>query len=470
MHVTGRIMKKTILKYLQEKGIPVNAVCGGNHKCGKCLVKTERALPLREEERRLLSDEQAERGLRLACMHEYEEGDVIAVQSDVMKVEDSLKEDNTGYRYRDGYGLITDLGTTTISMKWVDQRDGTIVHSSSFMNPQQSFGADVISRIQAQKEHRNELHQCLIRKLEKEILEAGIAISTMILAGNTVMTHLFLNEDVQSLGVYPFDIPLKNMQRLNSSSLFRLPYDFEIITFPHIGAYVGGDITAGIYALDLDRTEKPVLFMDLGTNGELAYCSKQEMTASSTAAGPAFEGSGIRFGGGCIPGAVSKVRLQPFSLQVIDDKEPVCICGSGIISLCAELVRNHMLAHNGRMKETVFLSKTISFDQQDMQNVQLAKAAVATGVNILCDEKPVSRIIIAGGFGKGIDPEDLRTIGVLPEGIPAQNAGNTSLGGCMKLLMKEEYERVGQIAEKTRSVDLSLQPDFQDRLIDHLYF
>lgn len=158
MHVTGRIMEKTILKYLQEKGIPVNAVCGGNHKCGKCLVKTERALPLREEERWLLSDEQAERGLRLACMHEYEEGDVIAVQSDEMKAEDSLKEDNTGYRYRDGYGLITDLGTTTISMKWVDQRDGTIVHSSSFMNPQQSFGADVISRIQAQKEHRNELH------------------------------------------------------------------------------------------------------------------------------------------------------------------------------------------------------------------------------------------------------------------------------------------------------------------------
>ena len=146
------------------------------------------------------------------------------------------------------------------------------------------------------------------------------------------------------------------------------------------------------------------------------------------------------------------------------------VCGSGIISLTAEMVRHQLLEHNGRMKETIHLSEEISFDQQDMQNVQLAKAAVQTGVRILCEEKPVAKIIIAGGFGKGIDPEDLRTIGVLPQGIPAENAGNTSLAGCMKLLMKEEYERVEKIAENTKSIDLAALPDFQDRLIDSLYF
>lgn len=463
-------MKKTILEYLQEKGISVNAVCGGRRQCGRCIVKIQRTLPITQDELRLLSDEQISQGYRLACMHEYQDGDIIEPLHDEMKVEDAVKEEREGYRFRQGYGLIMDLGTTTVSMKWVDLSAGKIIHSSSFMNPQRSFGADVISRIQAARDRKDALHACLIEKIEKEILKADIGISTLILAGNTVMTHFFLNEDVQPLGVYPFDIPVKNMKRLDSSLLFHLPYAFEVITFPHIAAYVGGDITAGIYALDLDCSRQPVLFMDLGTNGELAYCSQQEMTASSTAAGPAFEGSGIRWGGGCIPGAISAVRLKPLSLQVIDDIRPVCICGSGIISLTAEMVRHQQLEHNGRMKETIHLSEEISFDQQDMQNVQLAKAAVQTGVRILCEEKPVAKIIIAGGFGKGIDPEDLRTIGVLPQGIPAENAGNTSLAGCMKLLMKEEYERVERIAENTKSIDLAMMPDFQDRLIDSLYF
>lgn len=466
-HMTGN---RTILEYMQEKGMPVNAVCAGRHRCGKCLVKVNRPLPVNEEERKLLTAEQAERGFRLACMHMYEEGDIIESAADVMKVEDTVKMDREGFHYRSGYGLITDLGTTTISMKWISLQDGNVVRSSSFMNPQCSYGADVISRIASQRRNREALHACLIEKLQSEIADAGMEITTMILAGNTVMTHLFLDKDVQSLGAYPFDIPEKNMQRLDSSALFGLPFSFEIITFPHIAAYVGGDITAGIYALDLDRTNRPVLFMDLGTNGELVYCSEGEMTASSTAAGPAFEGSGIRCGGGSIPGAISAVRLEPLSLQVIGDSVPSCICGSGIISLTAELVRHHLVEPDGRMKKKIILGNDITFDQADLQNVQLAKAAVQTGVRILCGEKPVSQIIIAGGFGKGIDAGDLRTIGVLPEDIPAENAGNTSLSGCLKLLMKEEYERVERIAERTKSLDLAMHDEFQDILIDSLYF
>ena len=465
-------MTMTILEYLQKEGRQINAVCAGHHKCGRCLVRLlNRTVNLTEHEKRILSSEKIERGFCLACMHVYEEGDIIETEADEITVHDDAVMSEEGWRYRPGTGLAADLGTTTVVMKWIDLETGKEIHGSAFMNPQTSYGADVISRIAAYPEAGKEMHDVLIRRMEEEIIKAGINITEMVLAGNTVMTHLFLQEDPSPMGVYPFRVPVPDLQKRNAEEIFpHTGMHFPIVTFPHISAYVGGDITAGLYALDLDQTEEPVLFMDLGTNGELVYCGEKRI-ASSAAAGPAFEGSGIRCGGGSIPGAVSAVKLDPLRIETIGDQEPVCICGSGIISLTAELVRHGMLESTGQMKYgEADLGNGISFGPADLVNVQLAKAAVQAGVRILLKNRYAGRVYIAGGFGKGIDPADLKTLHILPEHMTAESAGNTSMAGCIKLLMRQDTERVQAIARETDSVELAAEEDFQKIWIESLYF
>ena len=465
-------MTMTILEYMQKEGRQINAVCAGHHKCGKCLVRVlNRTISLSEHEKRILSPEKIERGFCLACMHVYEEGDILETEAEEITVHDDEISPEEGWHYRSGTGLAVDLGTTTVIMKWIDLKTGKEIHSSAFMNPQVSYGADVISRIAAYKNAGKEMHDVLIRRMEEEIINAGINVTEMALAGNTVMTHLFLQEDPSAIGVYPFRVPIPDLQKRNAEEVFpHTNMHFPVVTFPHISAYAGGDITAGLYALDLDRTEEPVLFMDLGTNGELVYCGEKRV-ASSAAAGPAFEGSGIRCGGGSIPGAISAVKLEPLRIETIGDKEPVCICGSGIISLTAELVRHDMIESAGQMKYgEMDLGNGISFGPADLANVQLAKAAVQAAVRILLKDCYAGHVYIAGGFGRGIDPEDLKTLGILPEHMTASSAGNASLAGCIKLLMRQETERVQAIARETDSVELAAEENFQKIWIESLYF
>lgn len=465
-------MTMTILEYMQKEGRQINAVCAGHRKCGKCLVRIlNRTISLSDHEKRILPPEKIEKGFCLACMHVYEKGDIIKAETDEITVQADAVMSEEGWRYRRGTGLAADLGTTTVVMKWLDLETGKELRSSAFVNPQISYGADVISRIAAYKNAGKEMYDALIRRMEEEIIKAGIDVTEMVLAGNTVMTHLFLQEDPSPMGVYPFRVPFPDLQMKNAEEIFpRTGMHFPAVTFPHISAYVGGDITAGLYALELDQTEKPVLFMDLGTNGELVYCGEKRI-ASSAAAGPAFEGSGIRCGGGSIPGAVSAVKLNPLRIETIGDQEPVCICGSGIISLTAELVRHGMVESTGQMKygETE-LGNGISFGPADLANVQLAKAAVQAAVRILLKGRYAGHVYIAGGFGKGIDPADLKTLGILPEHMTASSAGNASLAGCVKLLMRQDTERVQKIARETESVELASEPDFQKIWIDSLYF
>lgn len=465
---------KTLLQYLQEKHMVSQAMCNGNHSCGQCKVKVlNRDIELFDKERELLSDKEIDDHVVLACFHDCQDNDQIVSLNSKMDILDDLSLYNS---FQDeGIGLIVDIGTTTIVMKWIDRSNGNTIDSVSFVNPQVTFGGDVISRINYNNEcDKNVLHQVLVDALEKYLIEKNIVVNQMIICGNTTMIHFLLNEDVSPLGVAPFKVPISDMQRISSKKIFKnYNVDCEFITFPHISAYVGGDIVAGIYACDMDIADENVLFVDLGTNGEMAVGNKNGLLVTSTAAGPAFEGVGISCGGSSIPGAISQVKLHPMSIDTIDYKDPICICGSGLVSLLAELVRYEYITPIGKIinGNSIPLTRDICINQNDISQFQLAKAAIQTGVSVLLDNYPTDTIYVAGGFGSHINIDDLKTIHVIPQAISnTKSLGNSALQGCYKLLMTQDFDRVNHIVDMAKHINLADYDDFDDLLIESLYF
>lgn len=467
---------KTILQYLQENHIALQAMCNGKHQCGQCKVKVlNRQIEINEKEKTLLTKEEVEEGIRLACFHEYQNDEVVVCQQNMDILEEIQSSLNEQYHYSEGIGLIVDIGTTTIVMKWIDRSNGQCVESSSFVNPQVSFGGDVISRIHYQNEHNNTLlHDILIESIETELLQKNKEVNQIVICGNTTMIHFLLGEDVKSLGEAPFIVPKKEMQFISSQTIFKnYPYDCLLITFPHISAYVGGDIVAGILTTQMDKKEEKTLFIDLGTNGEMVVGNKDSLYATSTAAGPAFEGVGISCGGSSIPGAIYEVRLNPLTIQTIQNIEPTCICGSGLISLFSECVKNELIDPIGKLinNKEITITSHIKLNQKDIQNFQLAKAAIQTGVTVLLKQYPVEKLAIAGGFGSHLNINDLKEIKVIPHQIhQIEYYQNSALKGCYILLMTQDFERVKSIANRVKTMNLAEDPDFEDIYLESLYF
>lgn len=467
---------KTILQFLQEHHIALQAMCNGQHRCGQCKVKIlNRQVEMNEKEKALLTQEEIEKGIRLACFHDYQDDAVIVYQQNMDILEDIKPSNNEQYHYTEGIGLIIDIGTTTIVMKWIDRSQGECIDSSSFVNPQVSFGGDVISRIHYQNEHHHTLlHDLLVESIENKMIEKERKVNQIIICGNTTMIHFLLGEDVKPLGEAPFQVPKKEMQLISSHTLFhRYPYDCLVVTFPHISAYVGGDIVAGILSTQMDQQEKNILFMDLGTNGEMVIGNKESLIATSTAAGPAFEGVGISCGGSSIPGAIEEVRLHPLTIKTIQNISPTCICGSGLISFISECIKYRMIDPIGKIinQKEIALTSNIRLNQKDVQNFQLAKAAIQTGVTVLLQQYHINEIAIAGGFGSHLDINDLKEMKVIPDHIQnIQYYQNSALKGCYQLLMTQDFKRVNVIADKVKTINLAEEPDFEDIYLESLYF
>ncbi len=465
---------KTILQYLQENHIIIDALCNGQKKCGKCKAKVlNRNINLTEQEKQLLTTKEVQEGICLACFHSYHSDDQIVVMNQKMRITDDIQETLTSHHQ--GIGVIIDIGTTTIVMKWIERCRGKCIESVSFINPQVSYGGDVISRIEYQNQNQTSyLHDILVESIENQLIEKNKEINQIIVCGNTTMIHFLLNEDVSSLGVAPFHVPQKDMQRINSYDIFkRYSYQCEMITFPHISAFVGGDIVSGIYANDIDQLDYPVLMVDLGTNGEIVVGNKDSLLVTSTAAGPAFEGVGMSCGGGSVSGAIEKVKLCPLEIETINHQKATCICGSGYISLLKELVEKKLISPMGKLidKKDFYLTDHIFINQSDISHFQLSKAAIQTGVHILLENSKVDTIYIAGGFGSHLDVNDLKVIQVIPEDIKyAHNIGNSAIKGCYKLLMSQDFERVNAIVDKAKSINLANYEDFEDILVESLYF
>jgi uncharacterized 2Fe-2S/4Fe-4S cluster protein (DUF4445 family) len=417
--------------------------------------------------------------------------------------------DTTGRRY----GIAFDLGTTTVVATLLDLSTGVPVAVDSMLNKQQPFGADVITRISATMMDPGALDK--LRDLAQETLSelaatvcgaGGVAprdVYEIALAGNATMTHLVLGIDPEPLGMAPFIMSTRLYPEVFATDLgITVHPRARAVVFPAFGAYVGGDITAGLLASGMDRDSRIRLFVDIGTNCEIVLGNRDWLLATAAPAGPAFEGAAIRCGMRAADGAIEVVTMTPESLElkVIGDCEPLGLCGSGLVDAVTSLVRVGLLDNSGRFvradeaaekapglaarltmigPERVFmLTDSIYLSQRDVRELQFAKAAIATGWRILLEEAglteaDVKQVLLAGSFGSYLSPASAIRIGLVPA-VPVQrvvSAGNVAGEGA-KMALLSLRERAGGLAllEEVRYVELSDRADFNDRFIDQLAF
>jgi len=353
--------------------------------------------------------------------------------------------------------LLIDIGTTTIALALMNSKEASLVATTSFANPQRSFGDDVISRVQAQLEGQGEE---LTRLLRTGLLDQTKALCRQhqippsslqhtYIAGNTCMIHSLLGYDMTPLSASPFRLKEENPEAFDWRDE---DFHTRVVILPWLSTFIGGDITAGLLACGLEQYQN-ALFLDLGTNGEMVLKKGDSYYMCSTAAGPAFEGNGLTCGLPAIPGAISKVKLRPLGAQTetIDNLLPLGLCGSGALSVSAELIRRGYVDSQGILnskfpEEGILLAKSakkgqpLYFQAQDLRQIQLAKAAIAAGIDTMAevaklDLKDLDQALIGGGFGFFLDPKDSQTLGLLSQ-IPASKVkalGNTCLLGLFYL-------------------------------------
>ncbi len=407
-------------------------------------------------------------------------------------------------------GLVADIGTTTITVKLIDD-NGNVRAEYTDVNPQRRYGADVLTRIKAANNGKAELLQRLVTDKLADMIKRVMADAEtdctdyapdrFIIAGNTVMIHLLLGYSCDKLGTYPFSPATLSYPGTVPEAVQKvIGNQCRVYIFPGIAAFIGGDIVAGIYALandtynsdcsNINTIKKPVLLIDLGTNGELALMYNGKIYTASTAAGPAFEGGGIAWGTGCIEGAICEAFIYGGKAHVRTegDKSPVGICGTGVIDLVAGLLENAIIDKTGLMHEDYFEhgfdvamtsdGERIRLYQDDIRNIQLAKAAVRAGIELLLRKcglhyEDISEIYLAGSFGEHLKPENIVKIGLIPKEMSTsvRTAGNTAIAGCVKLLKDDLYEEhIEKLLQKTVNISLAEEEEFNDLLIQYISF
>ena len=400
------------------------------------------------------------------------------------------------------FAIAFDLGTTTVVATLLDLETGTPAAVRSMLNRQQPYGADVISRVSATMLDENALgalearaHETLSQLAGEVCEEAGVSphdVYEIVVVGNVTMTQLALGIDPEPLSMAPFIVASHDLPPALAS-------DFGVgvhprapaVVFPSLGAYVGGDIVAGMLASGLTRDKRVRLFIDVGTNSEIALGSNERVLATAAPAGPAFEAAQIRCGMRAAEGAIEGVKIRDgeLELQVIGDVEPVGICGSGLVDCVAEMVQAGLLDNSGRFtddprmtkigEERVFmLADDVYLSQRDVRELQFAKASIATGWNILLREmdltpEDISQVLLAGSFGAYLSPASAVRIGLVPAlALPRiVSAGNVaSEGAKMAALSHRERAEARSIVHEVEYVELSGRDDFNDLFIDQLAF
>ena len=411
------------------------------------------------------------------------------------------------------YGAAVDIGTTTVVVYLVDMTNGHIVGTASTYNSQVKCGDDVISRIVYATEMNGlkELQELAVGNMnalladlaEKSAIPPGM-IDYIVVAGNTTMMHLFYGIDPANIREEPY-IPAATFFppiRGKSVGLALCPQAI-IYSMPNVASYVGGDITAGVLVSQIHKQEAVSLFIDIGTNGEIVLGNKDWLVTAACSAGPAFEGSGIKFGMRAMEGAIEEVEIDPktyeVNYRVIGDAKPIGICGSGMIDILAEMYLNRVIDQKGKIREEIgskrvrrgehglefviawrvesAINKEIVITEVDLDNLIRAKAAIYAGFATLLSHMgmgfdAVEKLYIAGGFGRYIDVERAITIGMLPD-LPVEKfqfLGNTSImGAYYGLLCDRLRHEAEEIAKRMTYVELSVSHSFMDEYMQALF-
>ncbi len=382
-----------------------------------------------------------------------------------------------------------DLGSTSVVAYLLDGVTGEVLGVRSEMNPQRQYGGDVVARASLAMERGAELLSTCVRETVDGLLHALAEergrspqdIVRVVMAGNSCMHHLFLELPVDTLVLAPYEPKVKDSLRLKAGDYgLRVHPEAALIWLPNIGGFVGADTAACILAAEFDRREGPTLLVDIGTNGEMVLGGRDGFSACSTAAGPAFEGARITCGMRGGDGAIDKVWLEGDRLvwHVIGGGEPEGICGSGLLDAACCLLKLGLLDGSGRLEETYRFTDRVYLTQKDIRELQLAKAAIAAGVRILCKRRglrteDVKELLLAGAFGNYLRPESACAIGLLPQELlgkirPVGNAAGE--GACLAALREDELERCKTLARRAEFIELAMDPEFQDIYVDELSF
>jgi len=495
---------ESLMDGLIREGFYVSAICSGKGRCGKCKVRVlESDVAISAEDEKIFTKQEIDDGWRLSCML-YPKSDMtisfeLSDETDFEVVSDYVDvPKNASDGGNDEYEIAIDIGTTTIALQLLDKSNGEICHTVTKINRQRQYGADVISRIQASVDGKdNELKKIIREDLKNGILllcdeyKIGVEqVNRIAIAANTTMTHLLMGYECKSLGQYPFTPVNIDFIKGSVEEIIGISCNAEVVILPGISTYVGGDIVSGLYACNFDKSDDVCLLVDLGTNGEMALGNKDKILVASTAAGPAFEGGNIKWGTGSIEGAICSVKIEnsKAEVQTIKDKMPVGICGTGVVEITAEMLKEELIDETGLLDEDYFddgfpIAKTangkdIVFMQKDVREIQLAKAAIRAGVQTLLDrygisEEDVSKVYIAGGFGYRLDTDKAIAIGMLPEEFADCNkaVGNSSLAGCVKFLRETQgTQRMTDLVGVSEEIALSTDKKFNEVYMEAMMF
>ena len=523
--ITVRVpFDSTILHAAEVAGLWIDAPCNGKQICGKCRVRIVAGNVHNVSPVHLISSEDILNGWCLACATKVVEPVTIEIpQSSGGHVVSEILVDGAEVKLRhdpqqQGHlGIAFDLGTTSVAATLFDLFSGLERESAATHNQQIKYGDDVISRIafardnpdglqQLQSSAVNTLNQ-LMQSLCQSCGEKISSILHMTVAGNTTMQQILLGIDPSPLGEYPFKPAFKEPQYVLAQTTGLLAgEDADLIVFPQIGGFVGGDTVAGLLAANFDNIEKPSLFVDIGTNGEIALLHKGCVLAASTAAGPAFEGARIYHGMRAREGAIDKIWCSEGSLHlhVIGDVEATGLCGSALIDCVAMLLEEELLETSGqlcsaeagalKLKGRIFEdekgqpafaltyetdgSPKIFLTQRDVRELQLASGTIRAGIETLLHKAGLTvldldGIYLAGGFGNYIRREKALVVGMLPpvHYMSIHFIGNASLTGAKRVLLsRAEMTRAESMLEHTEHVDLSAQPEFSNLFMEYMMF
>ena len=508
---------QTLLEALRIEQQHIDAPCGGKTRCVRCMVRVGEegtssatqpaalaALEAPEQlERELVGRKRLADGWRLACRARFLAAADLAVTVPDAKLEipdfpvrkSKLRQKAGGVADLGDLVIAVDIGTTTvvaILAILADQRSGDILGRVAEPNRQRSWGADVVSRIEAAiaapaslASMHDLIHAQIEGMLQSLTAQAGLASYPPIyLSGNTTMLHLFEGEDLRGLAAMPFN-PVFLDSRTTTVGASAIPCHLVA----GISAFVGADIMAGLYACGFDQpVSAPRLLVDIGTNGEMALALPDGIFVTATAAGPAFEGELISSGSPAVEGAIDHVWLDEGDIHFstigssVEQTSATGICGSGLLDLLACLRRLEIVDETGAFTceppQYSFGDDGPVLTQRDVRNLQLAKGAIAAGIEILCQRAgiefgDIETLYLAGGFGSTLLPASALDIGLLPGALAGrvEVAGNSALSGTLLLAAQPEcFDHMAALRERITVVELAREAGFQDAFMDAMLF
>ena len=524
---------KTVFDYADDLTVQVPTSCFRTGQCHECIVEIKRGMdslqPPNEAEAFLRDN------YRLACQAVVLDIDkeieftplrrtprilthTVTTEGDAFKLDPRVTQrdgvvyynDESIDRYRGHlYGLALDIGTTTVVANLVDLENGKTVSVSSFENPQRFGGSDIMNRISYDGEFQGELRRSLIAALNSEIMDmcerhhfVRQEIYEIVVAGNTTMRDIFFKQDVQSIGQKPYKSLIEHAYRDGSRATTSLTEKVRrlgiranpkamVYSLPLIASHVGADVAADLVSIDIPSRDEIIMLVDVGTNTEVVVGNAERMVAASCPAGPAFEGGGIEYGMPAYPGAIESVKWNEgqFNCETIggetpEGETPQGLCGSGLISLLAELRRNNQMSPKGVFADrkqrvmSVLPEHGITFSREDASNLAQAKAANYCGQYIVlrhfgCAPTDIKTLFLAGGFANYVNLQDAIEIGFLAP-VPEANVvkiGNAAVAGATAVLLSDQKRaHIEAFVDNIEHIELETTPDFFDVFVEGCQF